>query len=50
MPRTMVVLLAEMRWPSINDVMKDRTVKRLIGRVAAGMVPGSTHAQSLSGT
>ncbi len=35
--------------PSVTLVMKERTVKRLIGIVAFGAVPGSTQLQSLSG-
>ena len=35
--------------PSATLVMKERTLKRLIGIVAFGAVPGSTQAQALSG-
>jgi hypothetical protein len=50
MPRTDSGAPARMREPSVTDVMNERTVKRPIGRVAAGAVPGSMHAQALSGT
>ena len=50
MPRTASGLPAWTRAPSPTDVMNERTLKRPIGRVAAGAVPGSTQAQALSGT
>ncbi len=49
MPRTASGLPAFTRAPSLTDVMNERTLKRPIGRVAAGAVPGSTHAHALSG-
>ena len=50
MPRTASARPACTRAPSCIDVMNERTLKRPIGRVAAGAVPGSMQAQSLSGT
>ena len=35
--------------PSVTLVMKERTVKRLIGIVAFGAVPGSMHPHGVSG-
>jgi hypothetical protein len=49
MPLTASGAPAGTRAPSCNEVMKLRTFMRPIGRVAAGVVPGSMQAQSLSG-
>jgi hypothetical protein len=50
MPRMSVGRPAGMRWPLPSEVTNERTVKRVIGRVFTGGVPGATQTQSLSGT
>src|ERR1041385_9176961 len=48
-PFTVVAVSALICAPSTRLVMKERTLKRVIGTLLAGFVPGSTQPHSLAG-